>query len=139
VLHRANGTIKRARLPKEDMKKNLTLAITSVTILAALTITVRLAAQEPQDESATTSAASPVPLINQPLVPDAIKPGSIGFTLTVNGSGLVTGSKVEWNGSVRTTTFVSRSQLKASIVATDVVKPTAAKVTVFNPAPGGGN
>lgn len=83
-------------------------------------------------------AQNPVPFISQPLVPDVIRPGSIGFTLTVNGSGFVAGSKVRWNGSARTTRFVSQSQLKASIHATDIVKQAAASVVVVNPAPGGG-
>jgi hypothetical protein len=33
------------------------------------------------------TAQNPVPLINQPLVPDAIRPGAAVFTLTVNGTG----------------------------------------------------
>jgi hypothetical protein len=35
------------------------------------------------------AAENPVPLINQPLAPDAIAPGGAGFTLTVNGTGFV--------------------------------------------------
>jgi hypothetical protein len=84
------------------------------------------------------SAANPVPLINQPLVPDAIKPGSAGFTLTVNGTGFVSGSVVHWNGSARTTAFVSRSRLTASILSSDIAKPGTARVKVVNPGPGGG-
>jgi hypothetical protein len=34
-------------------------------------------------------AQAPVPLINQPLVPDATAPGGAAFTLTVNGTGFV--------------------------------------------------
>jgi hypothetical protein len=56
-----------------------------------------------------TLAQDPVPLINQPLVPDAAKPGGAAFTLTVNGSGFVAGSVVDWNGAARTTTFVTHS------------------------------
>jgi ethanolamine utilization protein EutA (predicted chaperonin) len=33
---------------------------------------------------------------------------------------------------------VTRAQLKASILATDIAKPNKATVTVFNPTPGGG-
>src|SRR2546426_8854314 len=84
-------------------------------------------------------AQNPVPLINQPLVPDAIKPGSVGFTLRVNGTGFVSGAVVKWNGNVRTTTFVSKSRLTASILSTDVAKANTASVTVVNPSPGGGS
>lgn len=36
---------------------------------------------------------NPVPLINSPLSPTSAAPGSAGFTLTVRGSGFVSGSK----------------------------------------------
>ena len=83
-------------------------------------------------------AQNPVPLINEPLVPDALKSGSAGFTLTVNGTGFVSGSVVMWNGNARTTTFVSSSCIKATILSSDVAKSGAASVTVSNPGPGGG-
>jgi hypothetical protein len=91
--------------------------------------------------SALTGAANaqnPVPLINQPLVPEAIAPGSAGFTLTVNGTGFASGAVVNWNGSGRTTTFVSGSRLTASILASDIATGRTASVTVVNPATGGG-
>src|ERR1022692_2164924 len=42
---------------------------------------------------------APVPLINLPLVPDAVAPGAPAFTLKVNGTGFVPSSVVNWNGS----------------------------------------
>lgn len=83
-------------------------------------------------------AANPVPIINRPLVPDAAVPGGAGFTLTVNGTGFFSGSTVYWNGSPRTTTFASGSQLTAAINAADIAVAATASVTVVNPAPGGG-
>src|SRR5713101_147883 len=70
--------------------------------------------------AAPTGTVNPVPLINQPLVPDAIAPGGAGFTLTVNGTGFVSGSVVNWNGSARATTFVSGSQLTATVLSSDI-------------------
>src|SRR5438132_9572044 len=86
-----------------------------------------------------TAQTNPVPLINQPLVPDATAPGGPGFTLTLNGTGFVSGSSVNWNGSPRATTFVSDSQLTASILASDIAIASTASVTVVNPTPGGGS
>jgi len=43
--------------------------------------------------------SNPVPLVNQPLVPTAIAPGGPSFTLTVNGTGFVSGSSIKWNGN----------------------------------------
>jgi len=84
------------------------------------------------------AAANPVPLIHLPLSPDAVMPGSSGFTLIVNGAGFVAGSKVYWNGSLRATTFVSKTMLKATILVADVATPNTASVTVVSPSPGGG-
>src|SRR5258708_22233947 len=83
-------------------------------------------------------AANPVPIINQPLVPGTAAPSGNAFTLTVNGTGFVSGSSVEWNGSPRTTTFVSGSQLNSAISAADIAVAATVTVTVVNPAPGGG-
>jgi Bacterial Ig-like domain (group 3)/FG-GAP-like repeat len=88
--------------------------------------------------SVAATTQNPVPLINEPLVPDTVAPGGSGFTLNINGTGFVSGSVVNWNGSARTTTFVSSSQLTASISASDVATASTASVTVVNPTPGGG-
>jgi len=84
------------------------------------------------------NAQNPVPLINQPLVPDARVPGGSAFALTVRGTGFVSGSVVNWNGSPLATTFVSASQLTASVPASDIAKASTASVTVLSPGPGGG-
>lgn len=80
-----------------------------------------------------TQSTAPVPQIGNPLVPMAVLPGSVGFSLTVNGTGFVSGSTVYWNGSPRSTTFVSNSQLIAAIPASDVATATSGSVTVHNP------
>jgi hypothetical protein len=85
-----------------------------------------------------TAPPSPVPLINQPLSPAAVVPGGAAFKLTVNGTGFVSGSMVKWNGSARATSFVSESQLTATVLASDIASFNTASVTVVNPAPGGG-
>jgi len=81
---------------------------------------------------------NPVPFVNQPLVPAAVAPGGPGLTLTVNGTGFVPDSVVNWNGSPRPTTFVSSAQVTAAIPDTDIANPGTASITVVNPAPGGG-
>jgi len=76
---------------------------------------------------------TPVPLVYQPLTPAAAVPGGAGFTLTVNGTGFVSASKVMWNGSARVTSFVSKSQVTANILASDIASANTASVTVVNP------
>ena len=84
--------------------------------------------------------ASPnaVPQVNQPLIPTVVAPGGAAFTLTVNGTGFASTATVNWNGSPRTTTFVSAGQLTATINASDIAVAGTASVTVVNAAPGGG-
>jgi hypothetical protein len=72
------------------------------------------------------------------LSPATAVAGSAAFTLTVNGSGFVSSSVVRWNGTPRTTTFVSATQLRAAIAATDVASAGSMPVSVVTPAPGGG-
>jgi hypothetical protein len=64
--------------------------------------------------------------------------GGAAFTLTVQGSNFVPNSVVRWNGSGRTTTYVSATELQAAITAADIAAGGQVQVTVFNPAPAGG-
>jgi hypothetical protein len=72
------------------------------------------------------------------LSPSRTGAGTGAFTLTVNGSGFSSTSEVRWNGTLRPTTFVSGTQLRAAIAAADVAATGTAQVSVFSPAPGGG-
>src|SRR5262249_42832998 len=56
------------------------------------------------------------------------------------GTGFVSASAVNWNGSPRSTTFVSATQVTAAIPASDLDHsgPTTAGVTVVNPLSNGG-
>ena len=80
---------------------------------------------------------NPVPSISS-LSPSTATAGGPAFTLTVNGSGFIQSSAVNFNGSARTTTFVSATQIKADILASDIATSGNSNVTVTNPAPGGG-
>jgi hypothetical protein len=64
--------------------------------------------------------------------------GRPGFSLLVHGTGFVQGSAVHWNGTARSTQYVSSSRLLAEISAADVASPGTAEITVVTPAPGGG-
>jgi hypothetical protein len=88
--------------------------------------------------SSLITPAYPVPRINYPLVPGTVAVGGPAFTLTVNGTGFVPGSLLDWNGRARSTTFVNSSHLKASVLASDIANAGTASVTVVSPKPGGG-
>jgi hypothetical protein len=56
----------------------------------------------------------------------------------VNGSGYVYDSLVRWNGSDLETTFVSGTQLQATLPSSLLAEVSPVEVSVFTPAPGGG-
>src|SRR5262245_27959589 len=76
-----------------------------------------------------TPTPNPSPTIST-ISPSRTKVGGNGFTLTVTGSNFVAASVVQWNGSSRTTTFVSSTQLTAQISASDVASGGKTAVTV---------
>ncbi len=83
------------------------------------------------------AADNPVPATTS-LSPASATAGGPDFTLTVNGSSFSSSSIVRWNGADRATTYLSATQLTASISASDIANSGTASVTVFNPTPGGG-
>jgi uncharacterized protein YjdB len=83
---------------------------------------------------------SPNPLpATTSISPSSAPAGGAAFSLTVNGTGFVSNSIVRWNGSDRSTIFVSSTQLTAAITAGDIAAVGTATVTVFNPPSGGGS
>src|ERR1700732_3383333 len=54
------------------------------------------------------------------VTPNSTTVGGSSFTLVVIGTNFVSASTVLWNGSFRTTTFVSSTQLQAQITAADI-------------------
>jgi hypothetical protein len=73
------------------------------------------------------------------LSPMTAAAGSANLALTVTGGSFVSGATVLWNGHARATTFVSATQLTATVLAADLSAVGTADVAVFNPAPGGGS
>jgi hypothetical protein len=100
---------------------------------ATLTITDSAGTQTVQ----LNGGVNPKPAITT-LAPSSAFAGGAGFTLTVNGTGFISTSVVNWAGSPRATTFVSETEITATINAADIAKAGTFKVTVTNPAPGGG-
>jgi uncharacterized protein (TIGR03437 family) len=73
------------------------------------------------------------------LSPSTAVAGAGAFTMTVNGSGFVSGSVVQWNGAALTTTFVSATQLTAAVPASDIASIGVEQVSVINPGGGASN
>jgi hypothetical protein len=100
-------------------------------------VTVTTAAGTSNGLSFTVGSSSgpPPPTINN-ISPANVTAGSGSFTLTVNGSGFLSGANVLFNGSIRTTTFVNSGQVTAKILASDIATAGNKSINVANPANG---
>jgi hypothetical protein len=87
--------------------------------------------------SSTFTVNNPLPTLTK-ISPSSATHGGASFTLTATGTGFVVKSKIQWNGTNLTTTFVSSTSLTATISAADIKNAGTASVTVNNPTPGGG-
>lgn len=80
---------------------------------------------------------NPVPTMAS-ISPASVTAGGAAFSLTVSGVNFTGTSVVKWNGSPRTTAFVSSTQISAAISAADIATAGTVQVTVTTPGPGGG-
>jgi hypothetical protein len=71
--------------------------------------------------------------------PNSVTAGGSSFQLTANGSGFTANSVIRWNGANRTTTFLSSTQLRTTISASDIASSGSASVSVFTSGTGGGS
>jgi hypothetical protein len=81
---------------------------------------------------------NPVPTVSA-ILPSEIAVGYASpLTLTLSGSGFISSSIVDWQSTALATTYVSSSELTATIPASDFATKGSFPITVVNPAPGGG-
>jgi hypothetical protein len=120
----------------------LTATVPSADIAAAGTysVTVTIGSATTSALKFTVTAPIPVPVIDA-ISPDEMPAESAAFTLTVNGTGFVhlvalnaNNSAIYWNATRLTTTYVSPTELTATIPATDVATAGSVTITVKNGA-----
>jgi hypothetical protein len=109
----------------------LTAAAPATLIAAAGTATVTVLSGNVTTGGVPFTINAPAPAIAS-LTPNSAAAGGAAFTLTVNGSNFVTGAVVHWNTTTLTTTFVSATQLTASVPATLIATAGTATVTVVS-------
>lgn len=90
-------------------------------------------------KATTPPAAGTMPNIGA-LVPNSTATGNTLGTngLMVTGTNFNANATVNWNGTALATTFVSGTQVTATIPSTDVASAGTAAVTVTNPGTPGG-
>ena len=115
------------------------ISATDIASAGSLSITVDSPAPGGGSSNAVElTVNNPVPVISE-ISPAAVTVAGGDFLLTVNGSGFINGSMVRVNGSDRSTSFISPTQLTAQILAADIATAGSQPITVFNAAPGGGS
>ena len=82
-------------------------------------------------------ASNPAPAITA-ITPSSTIAGSADTPVTITGSGFISSSRVQWNGTPIATTYSSATNLSATIPASNLATATIAMLTVVNPSPGGG-
>jgi uncharacterized protein (TIGR03437 family) len=85
----------------------------------------------------TITVVNPVPILSS-LLPGSTVTINGTFELRVLGSRFVPGSVITFNGQDKQTTYISATELKATINGSDIAQSGFAQVAVRNPAPGGG-
>ena len=89
------------------------------------------------------ASVSPLPVPQDIPTLTAIAPSSApavgsALNLVLFGSNFENGAAVQWNGTALSSSWVSATQMTATIPASNFVATGSAKVTVTNPSPGGG-
>jgi hypothetical protein len=71
-------------------------------------------------------------------MPSFVLAGSGDTPITITGTGFISSSTAQWNGTALATTYNSATSLSATLPAADLTGSSASQITVQNPAPGGG-
>lgn len=93
--------------------------------------------QSTTSTTVTGSLYGAVPVVSA-ISPNLVQAGSADFTLTVTGNGFNADSTVNLGATALATTYVSATQLTASVTASEIANYGWAPVTVSNSSPGGG-
>jgi hypothetical protein len=122
--------------------------ITSVSLTAGTTYYIMVSSFGPPDPNPIAlggraqfhamynGGQNPSPTVTT-ISPTSAPSGGPPFMLTANGTGFLSGAQVNFNRTALTTTFVSSTQLTATVQTADIPLPETVEVRVDNPPPGG--
>lgn len=110
---------------------SLTAIIPSANIITAGTdsITVSTAGVGTSNALAFIVQPVPAPVLNS-ISPNTAVAGSTSFTLTASGSNFANTSKINWNGTALTTTYISSTTLTAAVPAANITAAGTFNITV---------
>ena len=84
-----------------------------------------------------TAVTNSAPALSS-ISPSPVFAGGATITITANGANFTGQSVIQWNGNNQETTYVSATQLQASIFYNLIPSPQSVNVDVVNGPPGGG-
>ena len=120
--------------------KQVTATVTSQQIMSGALLSVVAVNGTSSSGSTTTSihlqVDNPLPTITS-LAPAVTMIGT-PQTITVNGTGFLPTTVIDVNATVRTTTYVSATQVAVTLTAADVSTANSLSLTAINAPPGGG-
>jgi WD40 repeat protein len=135
------GTVNSATRPT-TFNNSTSLQIQLLTTDVATADVLQIAVLNPPPAGGTSNpfplpVKNPVPVISS-VAPTALQAGTTPPTLTVNGTGMVSGSQILINGAPRSTATQSTTQVTTLLTAADLAVGAVDQIQVLNPTPGGG-
>jgi outer membrane protein assembly factor BamB len=118
-----------------DSDTQLTAQVTAAQVAAAASVPVTVLNDPAAGGTSNVvqlAIVAPSPVTVTSLTPAGLNAGAPATVLTVTGSGFLTSSVVQWNGTPLTTTYVSATSLTATVPAADLTSPGSVFVTVTN-------
>lgn len=122
---------------------SLSAVLTASDVAAAGSANVTVVTPAPGGGTSNALAVS----IQAPLTPaptlSVISPtgatvGGAAVAVTLTGTNFTSNTVARWNGMARATTFVNSTTLTMAVTAADIATAGTGNITVFTPAPGGG-
>ena len=110
----------------------LTASVSASLLTTAGIVRVRVSTPNVGTSDSRNFTVNPLPVLNG-LSPSSMKAGSTTFTLTASGTDFLSNSVIKRNGTELPTTFVSPTQLTASVTASFVAAAGTASVAVTTP------
>jgi hypothetical protein len=130
VVQLNGAALSTSRVSSTRLNAQVTAA--QVANAAQLNIVMLNPGPPPQTSNTQTLSVVSTPVINF-LEPATVVAGSANFTLTVSGSGFVSGAAVKLGGTSLTTEFQGASELTAQVTAAQVQSVGSLSITVSNP------
>ncbi|HTS36663.1 MAG TPA: hypothetical protein VMH04_13395 [Candidatus Solibacter sp.] len=123
--------------PGQTCETEMTFTPNAVTSFATNLLVSVQGLIQPITIAVSGTAGNPLPNLIS-ISPQTVYQNSGSFTLTATGTGFISGSAIDFDGTLLPTTFVSSTQLTTIVPASYLIGTGSTYVSVENPPPGGG-